>query len=174
MAPRFKRNLFWIWKSKENIIALIGFAYSRRNPNIILDFRDKVSNEFISDSSLVCQKTEGEPTPLDSKISFFNKSDELAVQEFFSKKRPGFIASLLKTKKYKEYCDQFRMISDLVKVDIETSHDYPCLIVSSSIHSEPDLLSRIYKVAESLSLDVAKGSELEKIEDIVMSNRNFS
>ena len=105
---------------------------------------------------------------------FFNSGDDIILRdEFYSKHTTGFWDWIFKTKNYKEFIKEEKKIEHLFQIQIITSHDYPCIEVLSSIHSEDSLSSLIETTARELNIDMSKNSKLPSMTDIICSNRTF-
>ena len=171
MAPRFKQNMYQTYTKDIGADAIICFPLS--NDKFIFPFRDKLTEKISNSTNLYLNQNEGEPTKVDSWFRFFDPEDEVATKEFFSRKNPGFWAWILKTKKWKEYQREEQKMSQLVQIEISTSHDHPCIEVYSSIHSEEVLSGLIETIAKELNIDMPKNFKLPCMADIIMTNRTF-
>jgi hypothetical protein len=179
MAPRFKQNMYQTYTKDVGADALICFPFSNDafgwfQSNFILPFRDKLTEKISSATNLYLLKHEGFPTKADSWFSFFNSEDDIVFRnELPSKYSTGFRDWLFKTKKYKEFKKDEQKMEQLVQTEILTSHDHPCIVVYSSIHSEDSLSGLIETIAKGLNIDMPKNSKLPSITDIICSNRTF-
>jgi hypothetical protein len=168
MAPRFTHRMYQTYKTSRGTDALIGLPFSEID--LIFQIRDSLSNKICESNDMFLHKAEGKPTPADSDLLFFPKQHEKTVQDFFTKKAPG-ILSLRKKASY--LVERLRIIR-LAQIRIETSHDFPCIIIGTSIHSENKLSEIIDSVSKQLDIELPKNNKLGPIRNIVMSNRSFS
>jgi hypothetical protein len=174
MAPQFKKNMYQTYKKDIGSKALICFRYKwEEGYKSIFLFRDKLADNVSEKHDLVVSKCEGRPTPLDSWFRLFDKQDGKIGEDFFKRKRPGFICQLLKTEKWKDYNREYERTNKLVRFELGTSHDYTCIDVVSSIHSEDELSKLIETVATELNIEMLKNSSLDPAKEIVYSNRSF-
>ena len=168
MAPRFKHRMYQTYKTSKGRDALIGFPFSEID--LIFQFRDSLSDKICESSDLFLHKSEGRPTTADSYLVFFPKQDEKTVLKFFMKKAPGIFS----WRKRASYLAERTRVNGLAQIRMETSHDFPCIIVDTSIHSEDKLSEMIDGVSEQLGVEMPKNNKLGPIRNIVTSNRTFS
>jgi hypothetical protein len=169
MAPRFKQDMYQTYTKDIGADALLCFPFS--NDKFIFPFRDKLTEKISNATNLYLLKNEGEHTRQDSWFLFFNSEDDIIFRdEFYSKYSIGFWDYIFKTKKYKEFKKEEEK---LVQIDIITNHDYPCIEVYSSIHSEDSLSGLIETIARELNIDMPKNSKLPSMTDIIYTNRTF-
>jgi hypothetical protein len=174
MAPRFKKNMYQTYNKDTGSKALICFRYKpEEGYKSIFLFRDRLAKNVSEKHRLVISKFESKPTPLDSWFRLFDKQNEKIIEDFFKRKQPGFISQLLKTEKWKDYKKEYEIIKKLTRFELGTSHDYTCVDVISSIHSEDDLSKLIETVATELNIGMPKNSSLGPAKEIVYSNRSF-
>lgn len=179
MAPRFKQNMYQTYIKDIGADALICFPFSNDatgwvHSKFIFPFRDKLTEKISNETNLYLLNYEGEPTNADSWLLFFNSEDDIVFRdEFYSKHSYGFWDYILKTKRYKEFESEEQKLKQLVQTQIITSHDHPCIVVYSSIHSEDSLSELIEAIAEKLNIDMFKNSKLPSMTDIICSNRTF-
>jgi hypothetical protein len=173
MAPRFKQNMYQTYTKDIGADALICFPFS--NDKLIFPFRDKLTEKISNATNLYLLKNEGEHTRQDSWFLFFNSEDDIIFRdEFYSKYSIGFWDYIFKTKKYKEFKKEEQRIEQLVQTKIITSHDFTCIVVHSSIHSEDSFSGLIETIARELNIDMPKNSKLPSMTDILCSNRTFA
>jgi len=170
MALHFKKNMFWCWRSNGVTKGMIGFT--NRNGRFIFDFRNKLVSNISSKKGFIIQSIEGQPTKLDSIFWLFDENDEEIVTLFFNKKKPNFLATIFKTKYYRDWQTEFNAIMKLPKVVIETSHDFCGVMVYSAIYSTEEMVEEINNVARELRLELFANRNLENIN--IYSNRTFS
>lgn len=179
MAPRFKQNMYQTYTNDVGADALICFPFSDDtngwgHSRLIFPFRDLLTEKISNESNLCLLKNEGNPTNADSWFLFFSSEDDIISRdEFFSKYSYGFWDYIFKTRTYKAYKREEEKIEQLVKVQIMTSHDHPCIEVYSSIHAEDSLSRAVEAVAGQLNIDMPKNSKLPSMTDIIRSNRTF-
>jgi len=174
MAPRFKRNMYQTYKEVIRTQALICFCdTSKELYKTIFQFRDKLVDKVSQTYSPFTDKIEGKSTPIDSWFRLFRQQDRKKVEDFFNTKRPGILSRILETKKWIEYKTNEKKINQSVLFELGTSHDFPCLDVYSSIHSENELSKLIESVAEELNINMTKNPNLGPAKTIVYSNHTF-
>ncbi|MEW6608951.1 MAG: hypothetical protein AB1414_16145 [bacterium] len=161
--------MFWCWSDIKLTKGLIGFE----NSDIIFDFRDELSDNFSITKGLIVKKQENKPTKCDSIFKFFLDKSKKEVEKFYNKKIPNPIEVMFKTKNCRCWKEEWNKIIGLVKVEIETSHDFPCLIITTFLHTPDELSMEIKKVAKKLEIELYENSGLENINDVIMSNRTF-
>lgn len=171
MAPRFKKDMFWCWKDrdKEKARGLMGFNSYQK----LFKFRDKFILDFSKKESLFVIKQEGNPTSVDSVFRLFRKENKEEVQKIFNKKTPNLFSSIFKTTYYRSWEEERNSIIKLAKGELETSHDFPCLIISTTICSPEKLRVKIKEIANELSIELHENKELENIDNVIMSNHTF-
>jgi hypothetical protein len=168
MAPRFKKNMFYCSKKDSSVIGLIGFC-----DDVIFKFRDSLAQDICnSNKEFFIHKEEGNPTPVDSEFLFFEKRQRIAAENFFKKKRPGFLHVIFYTKTYRKWRDYYEALCKAAKVKLETSHDFPCLVIKTICYSPDELSTMIRSAAKGLSLEIYENKELEDVQ-ILMSNGTF-
>lgn len=164
MALRFKKNMFWCWKIDEITRGMVGFRSN--DEKYIFDFRDRLSVNISHNKGLIIHKIEtGHPTPLDSVSRLFDKKVEEKIQPFFKKKVPdfSFFAVIFRTKNYIRWQKEWDSVKKLAKVEIETTHDFPGLIIDSTIHSSEELSLEIKEVSKESGLELYENKKLENI-----------
>ena len=172
MAPTFKKNMYRTYRKDKGSNAIICFTDEVPSKSVFL-FRDKLANKVSEVYDLFIIKFKGEPTPADSWFRLFEKQDERIVKSFFNRKGPGVFASIFKTEKWRNYKREEEKINQLVRFELMTSHDHPCIEVYSSIHSEDELSELIESVATDLNIDMPKNLNLGSMAEIIMSNHSF-
>ncbi|MCJ7458144.1 MAG: hypothetical protein MUP17_04040 [candidate division Zixibacteria bacterium] len=169
MALRFKKNEFYCWKKGEITECMVGLRPIDIKHDF--DFRDRLWVHISKDKKLVILRDEGHPTKADSVFRLIDEKDEKAVYGFLGKKIPNPFASIFKTKSWRIWQEEWRSMTKLVKVEIETSHDFSGVLINSRIHSPEDLSVEIKKVATELGLELNENKELEGIN--IFTNRVF-
>ncbi len=172
MAPRFKKMMFQTYKSEKGADALICFPFSE--VDYILPLRDKLAEIIIKSKNLNLHKVLDSHYDIDSHFKFYLKEDEKTVKDFHQKEWPGIVSWVFKTKKYLTYKAEEEKIKKLIRIEAETSHDFPCIIINSSILTEEEIFQFIEQAANKLNLKVPKNSNLGPIKDIVTSNHSFN
>ena len=172
MAPIFKQNMYQTYKKDDGSDALVCFPFS--NCDLIFPFRDKLTEKILEEYNFYLHKSEGMPVKSDSWFRFFESENEKSAKDFIYKARPGFFAWMFKTEKWKNYKKEEQGFKKLVRFDMSTSHDYTCIDIYSSIHSEDTLSKLIENVAKELDIDMPKNSKLPAMSGIIMTNKKFS
>ncbi len=170
MALSFKKNMFYCWRKNETTECIVGFR-RKVDARHSFDFRDRLSAYISNDKKLVILRDEGHPTKVDSLFRLIDEKDENAVYDFLSKKIPNPFASIFKTKSWRIWQGEWRSVTKLIKVEIETNHDFPGTLIRSGIHSPEDLSVEIKKVATELGLELNENEQLEGIN--IFTNRVF-
>lgn len=171
MAPRFKRNMYRTYSKAEGADGLVCF--SEWIKDILFEFRDRLTDEIIERYQLCANRAQGDPTELDSWYRFFTKEDEDAVNAFIGSRRPGVFAWIFQTKKWKDYKTEDERIKGLIRLELFTSHDYPCIDVYCSFLSEGSLAELIDKTARETQIEMKRNENLPSMADVIMSNRSF-
>jgi hypothetical protein len=68
---------------------------------------------------------------------------------------------------------QFYAENEAVSV-IETSHDFPCVVIHSRLHSEVTLSKLIQEIAKDLGIEIVRNPQLGPIAEVVTSNRSYN
>gem|GEM_PF-6442460 len=171
MAPRFKTNMYQVYEGDECRTALICFG--RREGVSVFAVRDVLAEKVSATDLLYVYRDQGHPTPLDSWFGFFTKKDEQAARKFLTREAPGLLARLVRSRKWKDYGSERERIMSLVRFELTTSHDHPCIEVSSSIHSIEELSELIEATAAELSIDMRRNPRLPPISGVLFTNRSF-
>jgi len=172
MAPRFKKNMFWCWENENITRAIIGFT--RKDISLIFIFRDKLAAKISEDNKrLFLRKTEGRPTPADSLFCFYTNEDKKQLEELLNKPAPRSLFWYpFRKHLYKDWIDSQNLILELAEVTMETSHDFPCIDIYSSVHSSDKLYQSIRKTSEEISMNFFENPELQQIKNL-LTNRSF-
>jgi hypothetical protein len=80
---------------------------------------------------------------------------------------------MLNTRKARAYREEAVEIAGLARLEVSTSHDYPCIEVHSSLHSEEALAQLIEDVAGELNVPMVRNDDLPALEEVVWTNRRF-
>jgi len=169
MALSFKKNMFCCWEKNEITESIVGFTPV--DGKYIFDFRDRLFTKICNNKELIILKRGGQPTKIDSVFMLVDKKNEEILRSFFNKKIPGSFAAIFKTKNYRSWQKEWASIMRLVRVKVETSHDFPGLMINSTIHSPEELSSKIKKVSIELGLELYENKELESIN--IFTNRTL-
>lgn len=170
MALNFKKNMFYCWRKNEKTEGMIGFRAA--DAKHIFDCRDRLWAHFSKDKKLVILKDEGHPTKVDSVFRLFDEKDKKAVHNFLNKTVPNLFASIFKTKNWRIWHEEWGAVRELIKLEVETSHDFPGVLIRSTIHSPDEFSSEIKEVATELGLELYEAEELENVS--IFANRIFS
>jgi len=173
MAPRFKKNMYFIEEGQGIIRAMVGFISDNNIIKNIQTFRDKLIEKLSSYGNFYIRKIEGVPTPIDSWTRFLSKDDKAALKRFLCLKSPGLFASLFKTRSYISWKSEKEELSKIEKISLETSHDYPCILIDSRIHSPEQLTTIIEEAGKEMGLILYKNQDLPNIRDVVTSNKKY-
>ena len=171
MAPRFENLMYQVYTTESRSEAVVGFP-TDQIPSIF-PFRDRLAKLILREPDLGMHKIEGIPLALDSLCRFFPKQEEPVVKKLDAMKYPGIFACLFKTNRWFAYKSQEKEVERVTRVEMETSHDFPCLIIYSSIHSEEALSDLVQNVSREMGLSISRNKKLGPIDDIVTSNRRF-
>lgn len=171
MAPRFKQNMYRTYKNIKTADALICFA--DKETDFTFPFRDKLAENILKKYNLYLNKAENGPYDIDICLRFFNLENKETAEVFFAKKYPGFLSWFLKTTTWKEYKRESQKIDQLIQIEMRTSHDYPCIDLFSSIHTEDELKILIENIAKEINIDMHYNANLPSMSDIIMSNKKF-
>ena len=134
MAPRFTNLMYQVYPSDHGADALVCFPFAQSE--FISPFRDKLTEALLRDGDIKVNRVQGYPLPPDSTFRFYSEKHAKLVEEFFQKKRPSFLSRLMNSAKWASFQKEKRAVGKMIDVEIETSHDFPCVIVHSRIHSE--------------------------------------
>jgi hypothetical protein len=61
----------------------------------------------------------------------------------------------------------------MIDAEIETSHDFPCVVVHSRINSEESMSALLQAVARELKMNLPRNIDLGPIRNVVTSNERF-
>jgi hypothetical protein len=161
MALRFRQSMFWSWVDGGKARAMVGL--SREDEPSIPQLRDALARRLSLRMRLALHREEGRPTSADSYITLFDKGDEGRIARFFSQRIPDLLQRLLKTSGYRAWEMEFAAVRGLCKVEIETNHDFPGVLVYSSAVTAEELSLTIQEVASDLHLELCENRELEKV-----------
>jgi len=172
MAPRFRQLIFQIYKDDEGVSAFIGFPLNQSEQ--MFTFRDTLRDEIQEITGFPYRTNiHGPWDVIDVYVRFFDCKDEDAVNSFYSKPEPGCLSWFLRTKQYRDYLAGDAKVRPLIKIKITTSHDYPCIVVESSVLGEEALGHMIQKVSDDLDMKIIQSQYPHSMDEILMSNREF-
>ena len=171
MAPRFTALMYQVYSSDNGTDALVCFPLAQSES--ILPFRDKLADALLTISGIKVNKAQGYPLPPDSTFRFYAEDHGKRIEEFLQKKYPSFFSRLLNTNEWTSFQNEQRLFSEMIDVEIENSHDFPCIVVHSRIHSEESMSELLQEAAEELEMTLPRNNELGTIENIVTSNQKF-
>jgi hypothetical protein len=171
MAPRFETWMYQVHISGNDSEALICFPSNQ--DELIFPFRDKLADGIINTHEMRVHKEHGYILPPDSLFRFYRREHQIYVEQFLQRKRPGFFYRLIHTADWLSYRKEKKKYHDAIDVEIETSHDFPCIVMRSRIHAEEALCGLIEEVAEALGMQIPRNKELGSIKEVVTSNRHF-
>ena len=172
MAPRFEALMYQVYPDERGIVALVCFPLADHES--IFPFRDRLTRVILGVTDLCVHKDLGDPLPPDSLFRLYSRNHEVHVKEFLRKRYPGLFARLLRTAEWRSYRKEEEEFVELIDIEIETSHDFPCIVARSRVHSENDISELIEAVAKGLGMDMPRNRKLPAIQDVVTSNRSFS
>lgn len=172
MAPRFKQPLFQIYDDKHGGSAFVGFPLGHSEQ--MYTFRDTLRDEISQVTGFAYRSNvEGPWEDIDVHIRFFDGKDEKTVDAFYSKPWPGCLSWLLRTRKYADYKSEEMKVKPLIKIEIVTSHDFPCITIESSILAGNSIAQLIKKVARDLNIEIVRSNFPYTMNAILMSNSFF-
>ena len=171
MTPRFTTLMYQVYPSEYGADALMCFPISQSE--FIFPFRDKLTETILEKGNLQVHKAQGYPFPPDSTFHFYSEDHAISVKEFLQKKRPSFFSHLLNSDKWATFKREEELVDEMIDAKIETSHDFPCIVIRSHIHSEESLSELMQEVARDLKMNMPRNTHLGLIEEVVTSNRSF-
>ena len=171
MAPRFKQLLSQTYAEGHGAYAFIGFPVYHFEQ--ISPFRDALRDEFVKATGFKYRTDFGVYEAIDVSIRFFEVNDADRVNAFYSKPYPGCFGWLFRTRYYNENKGEEAKVKPLIKIEIITSHDFPCVVVEKSAFAEDTIAQLIEKVARDLRLDIIRSKFPYPMNPILMSNRLF-
>jgi hypothetical protein len=171
VAPRFTTLMYQIYSSDHGTDAIICFPSSQLEA--IFPFRDKLAEELLKIDSIRVNQTQGSPLPPDSAFRFYREAHALSVEEFLQKRYPSFLSRIMNNAEWVSFQKEEKLVSEMIDVEIETSHDFPCVVVHSRIHSEESMSALLQTVARDLKMTLPRNIDLGPIRNIVISNERF-
>jgi hypothetical protein len=172
MAPRFKQLLFQTFTTDGGASAFIGFPVDRFDQ--MYNFRDMLREEIQGiTGNQYRSDIHGPWDDIDVQIRFFDSKDEGTINSFYSKPPPGCLASLLHSGSYAAYKAEEAKIKPLIKIEIFTSHDWPCVVIENRILTVDSIAQIIKKVSGNLNMRIVRSNFSFPMNAILMSNREF-
>jgi len=171
MAPRFRQLLYQTYDAECGAEAFVGFPKHRFE--LMLPFRDALCEEFEETTGFTSRTDLVGPYDVDARVKFFHAEDADAVNGFHSKPWPGFFSWLFRTQHYRDHEAEQRSVKRLIKINVATSHDFPCVVITSSIHTGESVARLIEKVAHDLQLSIVRSKLPYPMVTILTSNRSF-
>lgn len=154
--------LFGEEESRGKSVGLLCFAND--NDSNVFVIRDAIVSEMRREKPFFVERVyEGEPTKFDSLTRLYLEEDSATVSCFLSKKKPNLLASIIGTKYYLNWKRERAVIEALVKVELESSHDFPCLVIYSYFHTPERLADIVTKVSRELSVPLPDITEEKRL-----------
>ena len=171
MAPRFTTLMYQVYPSDNGANALVCFPFTQ-SESIFL-FRVKLTKALLRIEQIQVHKTQGYPLPPDSIFRFYSENRAKSVEEFLQKKYPSFFSRLLNTTEWVSFQKEEKLIVEMIDAEIETSHDFTCIVVHSRIHSEESMSELLQEVAKDLKIALPRNNNLGTIRNVVTSNQRL-
>jgi hypothetical protein len=171
VAPRFTTLMYQVYSSNPGVDALVCFPTAQSES--IFPFRDKLTDAILKVGGIQVYKVQGSPLPPDSISRFYSENRATSVEEFLAKKHPSFFSRLMNSTEWSSFQKEEKSVGEMIDVDVETSHDFPCILVHSRIHSNEFMSMLIEQVAKDLRLDIMRNKALGPIKDVVTSNQRI-
>ena len=172
MAPRFTTFMYQVYPTDNGADALVCFPFAQ-SESIFL-FRDKLTEALLKIGNIQVHRAQGYPLPPDSTFRFYSENHAISVEKFLQKKRQSFFSRLMNSAEWVSFQKEERLVGKMIDTEIETSHDFPCVIIHSHIHSEKTISELIQKIAKDLKMDMPRNTQLGLIEEVVTSNWSFN
>ncbi len=173
MAPRFRQHIFQTYRDDDGASAFIGFPIHLLTR--MEAFRDTLRDEISQVSGLLFRANiEGPWDDIDIHFRFFDEEDGNTFNAFYSKPGPSCLSWLFRTLGYRNYLAESDRLNPLIKTEITTSHDYPCIVVENSILGDETLARIIQKVSNDLDMKIVRSHFPRSMNEILMSNREFN
>jgi len=163
--------MYQIYPSDSGVDILVCFPLAQYE--LIFPFRDKLAEALLMIDAMRVNRVQGYPLPPDSILRFFSDNHAKDVETFFQKRRPGFFSRLVNSAAWLSFQKEENLVNQMIDAEIETSHDFPCIVVHSRIHSEESMSMLIEKVATEMKLDMSRNKQLGPIRNVVTSNEKF-
>ena len=171
MAPRFKQLIYQTYVGNNGATAFAGFPVDQFEQ--IPSFRNVLRDEFEKTTGLEYRTDTGLYDDVDVYVRFFEIKDADMVNAFYSKSWPGCLSGLFRTRYYREHKAEQAKVEPLIKIEITTSHDFPCVVVDKSVLTEDSIAHLIEQVARNLNLSIIRSRFSLPMNLILMSNKSF-
>ena len=171
MAPRFKQLLYQTYEGNNGATAFAGFAIDQFEQ--IPSFRNALRDEIKTITAFEHRTDTGLYNDVDVHVRFFENKDADMVNAFYSKPWPGCFSGLLRTRYYREHKSEEAKVEPLIKIEIATSHDFPCVVVYKSMLTEDAIVQLIEQVARNQNLNIIRSRFSLPLDIILMSNKSF-
>lgn len=161
MALRFRKSMFWCWTGDGQTYAMIGLspAVEKRT----YEFRDRLASDIASRMGLALHEEHGTPTAVDSYLGLYDKGDAEQVERFFARRVPDLLERALKTASYRAWEKEWALVRSLLKMEIETNHDFYGILVYSSAVRPDEVRTVIGEVAQELGLEMNENPALQGV-----------
>lgn len=185
MAPRFTQNVFQTYDMtgkvvstlRENVRTSALVCFAKPEESVIFPFRDQLLDRVVDMIGGIAEcyvhREQGAPTAVDSSIWLFSRADESRARQFVSTKSPGLLALIFRTRGWRLWKQEYRAILALTLLDMETSHDHPCIELYSSMHSENEVASLVSDTATGLGVPMRRIFTLPDMNAVIMSNAHY-
>lgn len=171
MAPRFTTLMYQIYPKDNGVDAIVCFPFAQLGA--IFPFRDKLAVALLKIAGIRVNKAQGYPLAADSTFRFYSENHSRSVEEFLQRKEPGLFSRIMRNAEWASFQKEKRSVGEMINIEIETSHDFPCIVICSCIHSEESMSALLQEVANDLRMSLSRNVHLGSIRDIVMSNQSF-
>jgi hypothetical protein len=171
MAPKFSKLIYQTFVETNGTLAFIGFPILKFDQ--MSSFRDGLRDEIINVTGLQYRTDYGVWQEIDVYFRFFKSEDADKVNAFYTRPYPGCLGQLFHTRYYKNYKEEESAVKHLVPIEINTSHDYPSIVIEESILSEEMIAKLIEATADHLKLIIERSNIPYRINEIMMSNQRY-
>ncbi|MBI5353433.1 MAG: hypothetical protein HZB50_12405 [Chloroflexi bacterium] len=163
--------MYQVYPYDNGVDVLVCFPFAQLE--LSFPFRDKLTKSILQIGNMEVHRTEGYPLPLDSTFRFYSKKHAIPVEKFLRMNPPGLFSRLINSPEWVSFQDEERLVSKMIDIEIETSHDFPGIVVNSRIHSEITISDVIQETAKGLEINLPRNKRLGFIKDVVTSNGSF-
>ena len=109
-----------------------------------------------------------------SDSSFMVFKNEESARKIIDLEPPGCLACILQTKSWKNYTEELKQARKSGLFEMETSHDYPCIVIRNSIYASDDIENHIITAARQLNIEIHKNNNLPALDrHFLFSNKTF-
>jgi hypothetical protein len=105
-------------------------------------------------------------------LDFLTIQTKKSLKKFLGRKI-NFFQRLFKTKTYKMWETDFKTLEKMIKCEIETSHDFPCIVLKNVIFTVQEIQNLIEKIAKEMTINVFLNKNLASAEEVIKSNETF-